>query len=143
MEKNCKYFICYLYDDYKIKSLQIILPETRAYVKDYDEKIKQTFFKDHGLLNNQNIIWDKVSTDIERELNSGPVYNKKLLKTKKTLTVMKLQIFTNKKYIKQTNNTCLAVTSFDSIIKIDENYYPQVFLKECKYIQKSNQTYYW
>ena len=78
MEKNCKYFICYLYDDYKIKSLQIILPETRAYVKDYDEKIKQTFFKDHGLLNNQNIIWDKVSTDIERELNSGPVYNKKL-----------------------------------------------------------------
>ena len=40
MEKNCKYFICYLYDDYKIKSLQIILPETKAYVKDYDEKIK-------------------------------------------------------------------------------------------------------
>ena len=40
MEKNYKYFICYLYDDYKIKPLQIILPETRAYVKDYDEKIK-------------------------------------------------------------------------------------------------------
>ena len=34
------------------------------------------------------------------------------------------------------NHICLAVISFDSSLKTDENYYPQVFLKECKYIEK-------
>ena len=34
------------------------------------------------------------------------------------------------------NHTCLAVISLDSAFKKDENYYPQGFLKECKYIKK-------
>ena len=34
------------------------------------------------------------------------------------------------------SHTCLAAISLDSTLKIDENYYPQVFLKECKYIEK-------
>ena len=34
------------------------------------------------------------------------------------------------------NHTCLAVISLDSALKKDENYYLQVFLKECKYIEK-------
>ena len=34
------------------------------------------------------------------------------------------------------NGTCLAVISLDSALKKDENYYPEVFLKECKYIKK-------
>ena len=34
------------------------------------------------------------------------------------------------------NHTCLAVISLDSALKRDENYHPQVFLKECKYIEK-------
>ena len=34
------------------------------------------------------------------------------------------------------NHTCLAVITLDSALKKDENYYPQVFLKECKYIEK-------
>ena len=33
------------------------------------------------------------------------------------------------------NHTCLAVISLDSALKKDDNYYPQVFLKECKYIE--------
>ena len=32
------------------------------------------------------------------------------------------------------NYTCLAVVSLDSTLNQDGNYYPQVFLKECKYI---------
>ena len=35
------------------------------------------------------------------------------------------------------NHTCLVVTGLDSALKIDENYYRQVFLKECKYIEKN------
>ena len=34
------------------------------------------------------------------------------------------------------NNTCSAVISLNSAVNRDGNYYPQVFLKDCKYIQK-------
>ena len=50
---------------------------------------------------------------------------------------MKLQIFTIKKIPKLgSNHTCLAVISLDSALKKDDNYYPQVFLKEYKCIEK-------
>ena len=35
------------------------------------------------------------------------------------------------------NHICLAVISLDSALKNDESYYPQLLLKECKYIQKN------
>ena len=38
--------------------------------------------------------------------------------------------------IEDSNHTCLAVISLDSSLNKDGNYYPQVFLKECKYIEK-------
>ena len=42
--------------------------------------------------------------------------------------------FYNKKVPKMDSNyTCLAAISLDSALKKDGNYYPQVFLKECKY----------
>ena len=34
------------------------------------------------------------------------------------------------------NHACLAATSLASALKKDENCYLQVFLKECKYIEK-------
>ena len=34
------------------------------------------------------------------------------------------------------SHTCLAVISLDSALKKDDYHYPQVFLKECKYIEK-------
>ena len=34
------------------------------------------------------------------------------------------------------NHTCLPVISLDSTLHKKVNYYPQVFLKECKYIKK-------
>ena len=34
------------------------------------------------------------------------------------------------------NYTCLSAITLDSPLKKDDNYYPQVFLKECKYIEK-------
>ena len=48
---------------------------------------------------------------------------------------MKLQIFTIKTFL-WCNHTCLALISLDSALKKDENNYPKVFLKECKYIEK-------
>ena len=34
------------------------------------------------------------------------------------------------------NQICLAVITLDSALKKEDNYYPQVFLKECKCIEK-------
>ena len=39
-EKNYKYFIGYLYNDYKVKPLHKMLPKTSAYVKSYDGQTK-------------------------------------------------------------------------------------------------------
>ena len=51
--------------------------------------------------------------------------------------VMKLQIFLIKKIPNvNSNHTCLVVISLGSVLKKYENYYPQVFLKECKYTEK-------
>ena len=34
------------------------------------------------------------------------------------------------------NHTCLAIIDLDSALKEDNNYYPQLFSIECKYIEK-------
>ena len=39
-EKNYKHFICYLYNDDKVKPLNIMLPKTNAYVKSCDGQTK-------------------------------------------------------------------------------------------------------
>ena len=51
---------------------------------------------------------------------------------------MKPQIFMIKKKNPKvkSNNTCLAVTNLDSALQKNESYYLQVFLKECKNIEK-------
>ena len=76
-EKNCKYFIDYLYNDHKVKSLYM-LPKTNAYVIGCDIQTKWMYFlnEDDDFLEKYNTIWDKVSADIKKEFDSHPVYNK-------------------------------------------------------------------
>ena len=49
---------------------------------------------------------------------------------------MEIHIFTKKTRKLDSNHTCLAVISMGSALKKEDNYYPQVFLKDCKYIGK-------
>ena len=55
-----------------------MLPKTSAYVKSYDGQTKGIYFliKDNKLLEKYNTIWDKVSTDIKKEFDSKPAFNK-------------------------------------------------------------------
>ena len=93
--------------------------------------------KDDDLSQKYNTIWGKVSADIKKEFDSEPVYNKEFLKTKIKSYADEVTDFYDKKIPKvDSNHTCLPVISLDSAVKKDENYYPQVFLKECKYIEK-------
>ena len=93
--------------------------------------------KDDDLLEKHNIIWDEVNADNKKEFDSELLYNKIFLKTKIKSHDNEVTDFYDNKIPKvDSNHTCLAGISLDSALKKDENYYPQVFLKECKYIEK-------
>ena len=93
--------------------------------------------EDDDLLKKYNTVWDKVSADIKKEFDSEPVYNKKSLKTKIKSNGDEATYFHDKKMSKASpNHACLAVITTDSILKKDKNYYSQVLLKECKYVEK-------
>ena len=70
--KKYKYFIRYLYDDYKIKLLHIMLPKTKAYVNSYNGQTKWRYFliEDGGLLEKYNTFWSKTSASIIKEFDS-------------------------------------------------------------------------
>ena len=116
---NYNYFIGYLYTgDRQTKWMYLLI--------EHDD-----------LLEKYNTIWDKVSADIKKELDSEPVYNKNYLKTKIQSHGDEVTDFYDKKIPKlDFNNICLAVITLDSALKKDDNYYPEVFIKECKYIEK-------
>ena len=93
--------------------------------------------EDDDLLEKHNTIWDKVSVEIKKEFDSEPVYNNIFLKAKIKFHGVEVTGSYNKKITKvDSNHTCLAVISLGSALKNDDNYYPQVLLKECKCIEK-------
>ena len=72
-----------------------------------------------------------------KKIDNEPVYNKFFLKIKIKSDGDKATGFHDKGIPKVgSNHTCLAVISLDSALKKDGNYYPQMFLIECKYIEK-------
>ena len=89
--------------------------------------------EDDDLLEKNNTIWDKVSADIKKEFDNEPVYNKEYLKTKIKSCGDEVTDFYDKEIPKvDSNHTCLALISLDFVLKKDESYYPQIFLKGCK-----------
>ena len=123
-------FIGYLHDDYKTKPLHIRLPKATTYVKRYYGQTKCIF---DWILEEPNTNWDNVSADIKKEHGSKLVYNNSFLKNKIKSHVDEVIDFRDKEFPNvDSNHTCIAVISLNSALKKDGNYYPQVFLKECK-----------
>ena len=118
--KNYKYFIGYLYDGFIIKPLHIMLSKRSTYIESYNVQTKWNFFliEDNNLSKKCNTIQDKVPTDIKKEFDSEPVYNKQILKTKIKSYGDKATDFQNKEMPKAGSNiTCLAIITIDSILK--------------------------
>ena len=61
------------------------------------------------------------------------MYNDKYIKTKISLNTY---FYNNKMPRENEHYTCLSVISLYSMVNIDIKYYPQVFLRECKYAEK-------
>ena len=99
------------------------------------------FIKDNELLEAYNDIWSKVSNSIKTELDCGPIYNKKFLKTETRSFESEVTDFHGNEIPKvDSNYTCLAVILINFVFKQDENYYLQAFFKKCKYIEKEKRS---
>ena len=77
---------------------------------------------------------------LKKELDSEPTYKKGFLKTEVKYHGDKLTNLQDTQIPKLGSSySCLAVISLDSALKKAENYYPQVFLKECVNILRKKQ----
>ena len=112
-----------------------MLPKARAYVKSYDDQTQWMYFliEDVSLLEKYNTICDKVSANIKKWFDSELVDNKKFLKTKiKSYGDVEIH---DKEMPKA--GSILVSSNHDWFCSEERwKYYPEVFLKECKYIEK-------
>ena len=94
--------------------------------------------KDEKLLGKHNEIWKEVSNLIKQKTDSKPVYNEKYLKTKTKSYIGKINTnFHNNKKLKEGSQCIsLSVVQIESVNRKDKDYYPQVFLEECKFVIK-------
>ena len=83
----------------------------------------------------------KVKNIIKKEFDSEPVYNEKYLKAKIKSFNAKMNTNFHKNKIRKEGSPfiCLSVTLINSAFRIGKNYYPQVFLEECKYVVKEKE----
>ena len=126
--------------------LCIALPQMSGYVKYFDSnnKYMNLLVNDKKFLKKYNPMWDKIINLLKTEFDSEPVYDNKYIKTK--IKICNNRINTNFQGNKIPKNneycTCLSVILLDSAIKIDNDYYSQIFLKECIYPMKKKNTEY-
>ena len=110
-----------------------------AHIKDFDETKFMTFLiKDDELLEMYNKIWEKVKDSLKKEFDSEPVYNKKYLEAKIKSYCRKINTnFHNNKIPKENSQyICLSEILINSVFRTGKNYYPHMFLEECKYVVK-------
>ena len=98
----------------------------------YETKSMSILIKDDELLKEYNEI------TINKEFDSDPAYNEKYLKSKIKPYNGKINTnFHNDKIPKEGSQCiCFSVILMDSVFRTGINYYPQVFLEECKYVVK-------
>ena len=94
--------------------------------------------KNEELLEKYNEIWGKVSNNVKKGFDREPVYNEKYIKTeiKSYEEKINTNFQSNKVPKKGSQYICLSVILIDSVFRTGKNYYPQVFLEECKYVVK-------
>ena len=110
-----------------------------AYRKDFGETKYISFLVKHDeLLEKYNEIWENFKNSLRKEFDSKPKYNQNYLKAKIKSCNGKINTnFLNNKIPKDgPHYLCLSVILHDSIFRVGKNYYPQLFVKECKYVIK-------
>ena len=109
-----------------------------GYFKHFDSNKTMSFkVNDNRLLKKYTEIWERVSSLMNIEFDSEPVYgdNDKCIKTKIKSYGDKINTnFQGKKTPKKdASYKCLSLIVLDSAIRVNKKYYPQTLLEEYKY----------
>ena len=138
-----KYFIGYQEGEI-VKPLCIILPQMSGYIKYFENGGKNMSFliKDDEVWGKYDKIWDVIKNKLNIKFHSGPVYEYKYLKAKvrEFNGVIKANFLGNDIPKKNMYYTCIACITIDSVLRIDKENHPQVYLEECKYKAEEIQT---
>ena len=94
--------------------------------------------KDDDVLDKYNEIWDKIKETLSIKFHSMPVYDEKYIKAKvrEFNGVIKTNFLGDEVPKENEHYTCIACITIDSIMRMEEKNYPQVYLEECKYRMK-------
>ena len=139
---SIKYFVGYNDEDV-IRPLCVKFPQMVGFVKDFhDNKIMSFRVNDKKILKKYNKIWDTIADLLDVQFDSYPVYgdNEKCIKTKIRMYEDRfITNFQDKKSPKGSSSyNCIALVSIDCVIRVNKNYYPQAYLRDCKYQERKN-----
>ena len=109
-----------------------------GYVKHFDSNKTMSFkVSDNKLLKMYSKIWEKISNLMNIEFDSKPVYgdNDKLKMYEDKVNTN----FQGKKVPEENASCkCSSLIMLGSVIRVNEKYFPQTLLEDCKYIIKKN-----
>ena len=129
-EDGFKCFIGYQ-DGEIVKPLCIILPQMSGYIKyfEYGSPNMSFLIKDEEVGGEYQQIWDVIKHKLKIKFHSEPVYEYKYLKTKvrEYDGVIKILFLNNSMPKENMHYTCIACITIDSVMKIDEKYFLQVY----------------
>ena len=125
-----KYFIGYPKGKI-VRPLCLILHQMNGYMKyfEYGSTNMSFLIKYEEVEEKYKQIWNVIKNKLEIKLHSEPVYEYKCLKTKvrEYDGVIKTNILDNGMPKENMHYTCIACITIDSVMKIDEKYFPQVY----------------
>ena len=133
--ETVKYFICYL--DESVSPLCLILPQMSGWIKYFGNGGKNMGFKieDDEVYIKYNNIWNKIKELLGNiTLSNDVIYDDHYIKTKvKTFKVINTLFSDDIIPEEKIEYECIPCISVDSVLNIDKKYYPQTYLKHCKY----------
>ena len=131
-----KYFIGYQKGKI-VRPLCIILPQMSGYIKyfEYGSPNMSFLIKDDEVGEKYEQIWDVIKNKLKIIFDSEPVYEYKYLKTKvkEYDCMIKTNILNNSMPKENMHYTYIGCITIDSVMKMDKEYFLQVYLEECKY----------
>ena len=139
-----KYFIGYQENE-MVKPLRIILPQMSGYIKYFGKGGKNMSFlvRDYDVLDKNKKLWNAIKNKLSIKFHSMPVYDEKFLKIKVREHDGKIRTnFLGNDVPKENMHyTSIACITIDSVMKMEKENYPQVYLEEYKYKVKKKKKY--
>ena len=108
-----------------------------GYIKYFENggKNMSLVIKDDDVLDKCNEIWDKIKETLSIKFHSIPVYDEQYIKAKvREFNGVSNTNFSSDDVPKENKHyTCIACITIDSVMRVENKNYPQVYLEECKY----------